>query len=114
MFFEAERLRPLLDGLAQRLPGGGICFDGESASAVKKSNKIVAKSGNQGAMVKFAVDDVDTTFRGWSAHFGPIRVTDRLPRDIARARSIPFMPKTILKMGFRMGMIKFVEISFKK
>ncbi|MBQ9471090.1 MAG: class I SAM-dependent methyltransferase [Bacteroidales bacterium] len=114
MYFEAERLKPLFNTLAQQLPGGGICFDGESDFAVRRSNRILERAGNTGALVKFAVNDASSTFGGWSDRFADIRIFDRMPADIARAKSLPIIPKSILKMGFKKGLIKFVEIEFSR
>lgn len=113
MFFDEMQLRPLITGLAGKLPGGGIVFDAESSGAVKKSNKIIEKSGNEGARVKFAVNDVQKTFAGWSENFASVNSYNTLPPEIAKAKSIPFKARTMLKMGCKMGMIKFVEILFK-
>ena len=41
-----------------KLPGGGIGFDGESSSAVKRSNKIVEKSGNTGLEILRAFNEL--------------------------------------------------------
>ena len=113
MFFEEDKVRQLISGLAEKLPGGGICFDGESTSAVKRSNKIVEKTGNKGALVKFAVNNIDRTFAGWSDRFLEINCYDKLPKEIAGARSIPFGSRMMLRMGCNMGMIKIIEIMFK-
>ncbi len=112
MFFEEEKVRQLLTGLAEKLPGGGISFDGESSSAVKRSNKIVEKTGNEEARVRFAVNDVQETFGNWSEKFAQINCFDKLPDEIAKAKSIPFGARKMLKMGCNMGMIKIVEIIF--
>lgn len=113
MFFDEDKVRELLTGLAGKLPGGGIGFDGESSGAVKRSNKIVEKTGNKGALVKFAVNDAEKTFAGWSDRFSKINCYDKLPEGIAKAGSIPFGARMMLRMGCRMGMIKIVEIMFK-
>ena len=80
---------------------------------MKRSNKIVEKTGNTGALVRFAVNDVNQTFAGWSDRFSKINCFDKLPGDIAKAKSIPFGARMMLKMGCSMGMIKIIEIMFK-
>ncbi|MBR4015166.1 MAG: class I SAM-dependent methyltransferase [Anaerotignum sp.] len=114
MYFEAEKLQNFFAELAERFPGGGICFDAENSKGVEKSNRVLEKSGNRGAKILFAVDDAEDTFRSWSSHFGEILAFDRLPTDVAKEKSLPLLTKIILGMGFKMGMIKFVEIHFQK
>lgn len=114
MYFEAEKIKKLFTVLAERFPGGGICFDVENSSGVKKSNRIVKKSGNTGALIVFAVDDAQKLFSAWSDDFASIKTIDSLPKDILNAKSVPFISKKILNMGMKMGMLQIVEIMFEE
>ena len=112
MYFAADTIKPLFVALAERFPGGGICFDAENQKGVDKSNKVVRKSGNTGSMVVLAVDDARAMFGPWSRRFRKIITFASLPENVQNEKKIPFMTKFILKMGFRMGFMKFVEIEF--
>lgn len=114
MYFEAKKLKKLFMALAEHFPGGGICFDAENSIGVKKSNRIVKKSGNTGALIVFAVDDAEKVFRPWSENFASIKKATCLPKDIMSAKSIPFISKKIMNMGMKMGMLQIMEILFEE
>ena len=56
-YLHEEDIRVLFGKMAQRFPGGELYFDAESESMVKKSNRMVQKSGNNGAMMHFSVNN---------------------------------------------------------
>ena len=56
-YLHEEGLKVLFSKMAERFPGGELYFDAESESAVKESNRMVKKSGNNGAMMYFSVND---------------------------------------------------------
>lgn len=111
-YFKPEKLKILFNALAKKFPGGGLYFDCESSYGVKKSNKMVEKSGNKGAKMYFSVDDANALFTSWSSYFKQINVVSRLPEEIQKSRNIPFKIRFILKLGCAMGIMKFVEIRF--
>jgi len=113
MYFEAERLKKLFVEMAKRFPGGGICFDACNSMGLKKSNRVVEKSGNTGAPIRLAVDDAQKLFSPWSEKFEKINMATELPQDMRNAKSVPWMSKFILNMGMKMKMIQIVEILFK-
>ena len=113
MYFEAEKLKKLFVEMAKRFPGGGICFDACNSMGLKKSNRVVEKSGNTGAPIRLAVDDAKKLFSPWSEKFEKINVATELPQDMRTAKSVPWMSKFILNMGMKMKMIQVVEILFK-
>lgn len=108
-YFKPEQVRSLLGALAENFPGGGICFDCENSRAVAKSNRLVQKSGNTGSMMYFAVDDAENLFRSWNRSFKNIRVMDQLSD---KYKGLPLSTRLIFHMGLKMGMFKFVEITW--
>lgn len=112
MYFESEVLKKLFTELANRFPGGGICFDSCNSSGLKKSNRVVKKSGNKGAPVKLAVDDAKKLFLPWSDKFKVVNMVRELPQEMKAAKSVPWVSKLILSMGMKMKMIQIVEILF--
>ena len=113
MYFEEDVLKKLFTGLAKRFPGGGICFDACNSAGLKKSNRVVKKSGNIGASVKLAVDDAKKLFLPWSENFREVNTVTELPENMKTAKSLPWISKFILNMGMKLKMIQIVEILFQ-
>lgn len=113
MYFDEDTIRPLFTALAERFSKGGICFDAVNQSGLKKSNRVVEKSGNTDALVVFSVENAQEKFSAWSDKFAKIHTLDKLPENVRTAKSIPFFTRKILGMGMKMGFVQFVEISFK-
>ena len=86
MYFEEEILRKLFTKLALRFPGGGICFDACNMAGLKKSNRIVKKSGNTGAPVKLAVNNAKKMFLPWSKSFKEVNTASELPQGMKEAK----------------------------
>lgn len=111
-YFQVEKIKELFIALAKHFPQGGIYFDCESSYGVKKANKLVEKNGNKGAHMYFAVDDAQKMFTSWSPLLKNIDVVSSFPEDFQKAKDIPWKVRMILKLGCRMGIMKFVEIIF--
>lgn len=112
-YFDEATLKPLFCALAERFPNGGIAFDAVNSAGLKKSNKVVEKSGNKGARVVFALDDAQKELSAWSDHFGKITVTRSLDPAIKKAKSIPFGTRFAVNIGFKMGFMQGVEVRFR-
>ena len=113
MYFEEDVLKKLFTELADRFPGGGICFDACNSIGSKKSNRVVKKSGNTGAPIKLAVDDAKKLFLPWSENFREVNTVVELPENMKVAKSLPWMSKCILNMGMKLKMIQIIEILFR-
>lgn len=111
-YFEAEKIRSLFKSLAEKFPNGGICFDAVNSSGLKKSNKVVEKSGNKGARLVFSLDDAKKELSSWSPHFD-VKVVRALDKSIKKEKSIPFGTRFAVNMGMKMGFMQFVEIRFR-
>jgi O-methyltransferase involved in polyketide biosynthesis len=64
-YFTEDRIRELFIALAKKFPAGELCFDGQTKTALKISNRMVRKSGNKGAMMYFYINRPET-FASWS------------------------------------------------
>lgn len=113
-YFRPEEVRSLLCALAERFPGGGVCFDCESRPATRLSGRLVESTGNSGAPMHFSVGRPEALFRPWSANFGGIRTISRLPEKYRRRGALPAGLRLALGLGMRLGMFKFVEIEFRE
>jgi len=111
-YLHEEDIRVLFGKMAQRFPGGELYFDAESESMVKKSNRMVQKSGNNGAMMYFSVNNA-TEIEQWSPGI-------RLLSDESMFKGIA--PSTRWKLSTRIlcGILsksksmKFVHLRFGK
>ena len=112
MYFHTEQMQRFFLALASAFPGGGICFDGENRSGMKKSNKIVQKTGN-GSGIYFPVEDSRALFASWGDCF--VSVCERpIPEHVRKSREIPLKWRIILSMGMRLGMVKIIDVSFRE
>ena len=114
MYFAEEIIRPLFIALAERFSDGGICFDTVSRAGMRKTNRLLEKSSNQNAEVVFAVDDAQAMFKPWSDRFASINILEQMPDDIIHAREIPLLKRRMLELGMKMGIVRFIEIRFRK
>jgi O-methyltransferase involved in polyketide biosynthesis len=64
-YFMKNKVRELFIKLAENFPGGELYFDGETKTAVKVSNRMVKKSGNNEAIMYFYIND-PRIFTSWS------------------------------------------------
>lgn len=113
-YFQPEQVRNLFRALAERFPGGGICFDCQSSKALRQARKTVRKTGNTGADMHFAVDCAKALFRPWSSRFETIETIRGLPRKYLCPGILPLGIRLLLRSRFESGMLKFVEIRFKR
>lgn len=111
-YFKEEQLKEIFKAMAQRFPGGELYFDAESKGTVKKSNRMVRKTGNKGAMMYFSVNNAKK-LDSWSTVIHLISCEKYF-------RGIPFNPQWSFKLRFMakasdwLGMMKFVHLGFAK
>ena len=109
MYFRTEQMRRFFLALAEAFPGGGICFDGENEQGVKKSNKIVQKTGN-GSKIYFPIENSQALFSSWGDCFR--NVSERpIPSYVRKSREVPFKWKFVLNMGMKLGIVKIIDVS---
>ena len=112
MYFHTEQMQRFFLALANAFPGGGICFDGENEQGVKKSNKIVRKTGN-GTEIHFPIENAQKLFASWGSVFSEV-IEHPLPDYVKKSKEIPTKWKLILSMGIRLGMVKIIEVRFRE
>lgn len=111
-YFKPDDVLDLISIMAERFPGGGICFDAESTWAMKQSNKLVKKTGNSGAPMYFSIDDEKKFLLPLREKIESVDVEKRPPEKYLRG-PVPIKTRIILRLGQITGMLKFVEIRFK-
>lgn len=107
-YLQPEQVKRIFCAMAETYPGGGICFDCQSRKALLRAQKVA------GAAMHFAVDDAETLFRPWSQQFGRIETISRLPGKYLGREFLPLAARLLLRQRFGSGMMKFVEIRFRK
>lgn len=113
-YFQPEQVKNLFCGLAAAFPEGGVCFDCQSSRALRQAQKTAKKAGGPARGMHFAVDDAETLFRPWSEKFGKIETISRLPRPYFSRGFLPLGIRMKLRYELESGMLKFVEIRFRK
>ena len=111
MYFHEEQMKQFFLALAKAFPGGGICFDGENKSGVRKSNKVVQKTGN-GTKIWFAIDDSKELFASWGNSFINVKEYP-IPSYLKKSREVPMKWKFVLSLGIKLGMVKIIEVMFR-
>jgi O-methyltransferase involved in polyketide biosynthesis len=64
-YFDESEIRELVSKICARFPHGELFFEACSRSGMKIANKMVKKTGNAGAEMKFWVNDA-ASLKGWS------------------------------------------------
>jgi len=109
-YFREEQLKEVFSAMARRFPGGEMYFDAESRQAVKKSNRMVEKTGNKGAMMYFYVNKIED-IQCWSPDIHAVaceKYFEGIPVNKQWSPGIRFM----IKVSDRIGMMKFVHLRF--
>ncbi|MDR1557212.1 MAG: hypothetical protein LBS88_09320, partial [Tannerellaceae bacterium] len=83
-YFKENKVQELFVTLAKNFPDGELYFDGQTKMALKISNSMVKKSGNNAAMMYFYVNN-PKIFASWSPllHFKSV---DPFLKNIKRNR----------------------------
>jgi O-methyltransferase involved in polyketide biosynthesis len=109
-YLHEEDLRIIFHTMAERFPNGELYFDAESQMLVNKSNKVVQKSGNKGAMMYFSVNDA-RALEQWSPH---IRLLSSEPpfKDISISKQWSGGTRFICRMMSFLKPMKFIHLRF--
>ena len=111
IYFDDDTVKGLFTSLAEKYPGGGICFDARNEAAVFNTNKFIEKSGYS-STCHLAVNSARQKFSEWSDKFAAVSTFRRLPEDVRNAESIPFTIREEMAFAMKMGYFKIIEIGF--
>lgn len=111
-YFKEEQLREIFSAMAKRFPGGELYFDAESKGAVKKSNAMVQKTGNMGAMMYFYVNDAKV-LESWSPQIHLVACEGGF-EGVPLSKQLGVKMRLIVKMFDWTKMMKFVHLRFEK
>lgn len=110
-YFKEQQLREIFKAMGRRFPGGEMYFDAESKQAVKKSNRMVQKTGNKGAMMYFYVNDAKK-LESWSPDIRLISCEEYF-KDIPSNKQWSLKLRLMMKVSDRIGIMKFVHLGFQ-
>jgi O-methyltransferase involved in polyketide biosynthesis len=118
-YFDQSQVRELVSRIVGHFKAGEVCFDSQSKTAVRISNRMVRKSGNKGAQMKFWVNDASSLI-GWSdkirkvesmAFFGDVRKGNQ--RQSSQPKGKRYKLSTRLNMwaydAFKMGSLVSIK-----
>jgi O-methyltransferase involved in polyketide biosynthesis len=110
-YFKENELKELFCTMAEHFPKGKLVFDAESKNVMKKSNRMVRKSGNKGAEMYFSVNK-STIFEKWS---NKIKVQDVLPPfyNIPKNKSWKFSTRLFMTIFDITKMMKYIILEFE-
>ncbi|MDR1516796.1 MAG: hypothetical protein LBS52_01625, partial [Dysgonamonadaceae bacterium] len=110
-YFKEDKVQELFVTLAKNFPDGELYFDVQTKMALKISNRMVKKSGNNAAMMYFYVNN-PKIFASWSPllHF---KSADPFLKNIKRDRR--WKISTMINMMFcdLLKMASFYHLKFK-
>ncbi|WP_242273087.1 class I SAM-dependent methyltransferase [Bacillus cereus group sp. BfR-BA-01310] len=111
-YFKEEELKKIIVAMAKRFPEGELYFDAESKFALKLSNATVKKSGNNGAMMHFHVNN-PKAIEKWSSN---IKVLSCSPffKDIPTKKNWDGSTRIMMRIVNLIKMLKFVHLRFGK
>ncbi|EOP28468.1 hypothetical protein IG5_01581 [Bacillus toyonensis] len=98
--------------MSKRFPGGELYFDAESKFALNLSNATVKKSGNNGAMMYFYVNN-PKSIEKWSSS---IKVLSCSPffKGIPTNKDWDGSTRIMMRIVNVIKMLKFVHLRFEK
>jgi O-methyltransferase involved in polyketide biosynthesis len=109
-YFHEEELKPVVAEMARRFPGGELCFDAQSKSALSKSNSMVKKTGNANALMYFYVNDAKS-LESWSPEIHLVSC-EPLFGGIPKKRNWSLRTRLFMSLADTLGMTKFVHLRF--
>ncbi len=110
MYFQREEVKKLIDGIGKRFPGAVFCFDYENARMLARSNRAVKKTGNDGALMPFSMEDGEKEIKAFSDTVESVTPVRCLPEEY---KVLPFIYRTYFNRVFRSGAMVLTEVKFK-
>ncbi len=112
-YFHEEQIIGLIRSLSDRFPRGKLLFDATNTDGLKFVNKYVKKSGNDDAMMYFAVDDPE--------HFASITGTRLIRQEMffedsrmQLKKKVSFVSNIMMKYADKWGRAKTIFLDLTK
>ena len=111
-YLHEEDIRVLFGKMAERFPDGELYFDAESESMVKKSNRMVQKSGNNGAMMYFSVNNANA-LEQWSPNIR-LLADESMFKGIVPSKQWKLSTRMLCGLLSKSKSMKFIHFRFGK
>lgn len=109
-YFRKEELLATFAAMAERFPGGELYFDAESKMALNQSNRMVKKTGNQGAAMYFYINGPQD-LADWPASLQVLEIQPYFNNiDVNPGWSRRIRLK--IKLSDKIGVMKFIHLRF--
>ncbi len=112
-YFTNEELKTLLHQIGETLPGAVLSFDNESPYLVKKSNKVVEKSGISDAKLKLFVKKPQD-FKDWDDKIKEVEIIKDFKASLLNSQKTPFKFKVIFGLLSLKPSVYQTVIRFKR
>ena len=110
-YFQPEDVKTLIDAMAKRFPGGCYFYDYENEKMTARSNKMVKKSGNNGAEMFYWVNDARKEIPAYSDAIESVEIVNKLPE---KYKKLPFVPRLMFNLELGKEMMAFAKVNFKE
>ncbi|MDR2026642.1 MAG: class I SAM-dependent methyltransferase [Prevotellaceae bacterium] len=110
-YFTEDRVKELFIALAKNFPAGELCFDGQTKTALKISNRMVRKSGNKEAMMYFYINN-PKTFASWSPLLH-LKSAEPYFKNIKRDRRWKISTRMNMMLCDMLKMVGFYHLKFE-
>ena len=116
-FCPRDRVTELIAAMAERFPGGMLCFDYVTESAALQANhQLLQAAGDrpvpEGKRMDFALSAPARELQAVSEKITGVTDIHKLPDYISRSKELPRSAKFIYTAAFRKGTLRFAEVRF--
>ena len=111
MYFQRPQVKKLIDEIGKHFPGAVFCFDYENARMLARSNRAVRKTGNNGALMPFSMEDGEKEIKEFSDTVDYIIPLKALPKEYD---VLPFIYRMYFNRVLRSGAMVLVDVKFKE
>jgi O-methyltransferase involved in polyketide biosynthesis len=111
-YFAEDKLRELFVTMAEKFPSGELYFDGQTQTALRISNRMVRRSGNQGARMCFHVDSPQM-FTSWSPLIN-LHSVEPCFKNIPRDRRWKISTQAKMLVSDLLRMVSFYHLKFAR
>lgn len=110
-YFKEGEISDLVSRMADKFPDGEMIFDALSKFGLKMANKMVKKTGNQGAEGYHWVNNPKKEISRWS---DKIQVTDYYPfyKNVKRDSKFKFGTRVKMNINDLFNISRFIELGF--
>jgi len=109
-FLPPEELKILFAAIADHFPAAELFFDVNSTVGNEYSNRSMKASGNEDALLRFAIDDPQE-LEGWSDQIKLLSCTPYF-KDIPRYSELEEITRQYMDMADTQGMSKYIRLYF--